>query len=59
MMTQIQSLINDIADIGRNRLCALKKINRPKMGWFSVYTPEEIIHAAGLIPFRIISIKVK
>lgn len=26
---------------------------QPKIGWFSVYTPEEIIYAAGLVPFRI------
>ncbi len=34
-----------------------QKYNRPVFGYFCTYTPEEIIHAAGGIPFRIIGQK--
>jgi len=30
------------------------KQNRKKVGWFCTYTPEEIIHAAGFIPYRLL-----
>ncbi len=34
-----------------------QRYNRPVFGYFCTYTPEEIIHAAGGIPFRIIGRK--
>jgi benzoyl-CoA reductase subunit C len=34
-----------------------RQYNRPVFGYFCTYTPEEIIHAAGGIPFRIIGQK--
>lgn len=37
----------------QNRIDVLKSIRQPKMGWFSIYTPEEIIYAANITPFRI------
>ncbi len=46
-------LLTDITDIHHNRFEILKACRRPKIGWVSIYTPEEIIYAAGLIPYRI------
>lgn len=46
-------LLTAITDIQRNRFDILKACRRPKIGWVSIYTPEEIIYAAGLIPYRI------
>ena len=37
----------------RNKINRLKEITKPKIGWFATNTPEEIIIAAGLHPFRI------
>ena len=31
----------------------LRQINKPVIGWFCSYTPEEIIHAGGGHPFRV------
>jgi benzoyl-CoA reductase/2-hydroxyglutaryl-CoA dehydratase subunit BcrC/BadD/HgdB len=45
--------MKNIDEIYQDRINVLKKIDAPKIGWFSIYTPEEIIRAAGLIPFRI------
>lgn len=49
-MTQ---LLTDITDIHHNRFELLKACPRPKISWTSIYTPEEIIYAAGMIPYRI------
>lgn len=43
----------NINEIYHDRVKVLKQTAAPKVGWFSIYTPEEIISAAGLIPFRI------
>lgn len=36
-----------------NKIERLKEIPKPKIGWFATNTPEEIIIAAGVHPFRI------
>jgi len=46
-------LTDRITDLHRNRFALLKEKSRPKIGWISIYTPEEILYAAGLIPYRI------
>ncbi len=46
-------LLTDITDMHHNRFDILKANKRPKIGWVSIYTPEEIIYAAGLLPYRI------
>lgn len=46
--------INDFEQVSDAKLEHLKSLGKPVMGWFSVYTPEEIIYAAGIEPFRII-----
>ncbi len=45
--------IEKIIDLHNNRLNLLQEINAPKIGWVSIYTPEEILWAAGAIPYRI------
>jgi benzoyl-CoA reductase/2-hydroxyglutaryl-CoA dehydratase subunit BcrC/BadD/HgdB len=42
-----------IKEIADKKFEKLKRIDKPKLGWLSIHTPEEIIHAAGIIPFRI------
>ncbi|WP_025689136.1 2-hydroxyacyl-CoA dehydratase subunit D [Paenibacillus zanthoxyli] len=39
--------------MNRNRAEFVKSAGRPAIGWLSIYTPEEILDAAGLVPFRI------
>lgn len=53
MDTLNMELLTDITDIHHNRFEILQACGRPKLGWVSIYTPEEIIYAAGLIPYRI------
>lgn len=50
---QLLSDITAVTDIHRNRFEILKACRHPKIGWVSIYTPEEIIYAAGMIPYRI------
>lgn len=49
----MQILLDNIIHENKDKLDILRQIEHPKMGWFSVYTPEEIIHAADIVPFRI------
>lgn len=49
----MDDLIGDIINLHQDKLNLLKKITTPKIGWTSISTPEEIIYAAGLIPYRI------
>ncbi|MCP4626145.1 MAG: 2-hydroxyacyl-CoA dehydratase [bacterium] len=49
----MNSEIEKIIDLHNNKPNLLKKINAPKIGWVSIYTPEEIIWAAGAVPYRI------
>lgn len=50
---EISPLIEEFAALSRDNLSYLKTLHKPVMGWVSTYTPEEIIYAAGIIPFRI------
>ncbi len=45
-MEEFTSLLN-------NRISYLQRLDGPVMGWSSVYTPEEIIYAAGIAPFSV------
>lgn len=49
----IQSAVQDVTELHRNRLELLSKDARPKVGYVSVQTPEEILLAAGVVPFRL------
>ena len=51
--SEIKLFIDSIAQEGKERISTIEQTNSPKMGWFSIYTPEEIIHAANIMPFRI------
>lgn len=50
----MNDLIEDIVNLHKNRIDFLQKISSPKIGWLSIYTPEEIIYAANFVPYRII-----
>jgi benzoyl-CoA reductase/2-hydroxyglutaryl-CoA dehydratase subunit BcrC/BadD/HgdB len=48
----IRNAIEGVVNIYRNRFDLLKAADSPKIGWVSIDTPEEILLAAGVIPFR-------
>ncbi len=50
---KITSLIEGFNSLSRDKIDYLKSLDKPTIGWFSTYTPEEIVYAAGMIPFRI------
>jgi benzoyl-CoA reductase/2-hydroxyglutaryl-CoA dehydratase subunit BcrC/BadD/HgdB len=50
----IEKFMSPFIEMLQQKYRKLKDINKPTVGWFSIYTPEEIIYAAGMIPFRII-----
>lgn len=49
----IQEAIRNVIDLDRNRFDLLRADGRPKVGWVSIQTPEEILLAAGAVPFRL------
>ena len=49
----MRDTLNSIFDMNTNKINALRLINKPKLGWVSIYTPEEILYAAGIASFRI------
>ncbi len=49
----IQEAIQGVVDLYQNRLELLRAAEDPKIGWVSIETPEEILLAAGAIPFRL------
>ncbi|MCW9033348.1 MAG: 2-hydroxyacyl-CoA dehydratase family protein [Rhodospirillales bacterium] len=49
----VNRAIEDVVDLHRNRFTLLKEAKKPKIGWVTIYTPEEILLAAGVIPFRL------
>jgi benzoyl-CoA reductase/2-hydroxyglutaryl-CoA dehydratase subunit BcrC/BadD/HgdB len=49
----IRRAVEEVTGLHRNRLNLLRATDKPKIGWVSIQTPEEIFLAAGLIPFRI------
>src|SRR3990167_8967861 len=50
---EVSSLVEECAALTRNKITNLKRLGNPAIGWFSVYTPEEIIYASGITSFRI------
>lgn len=52
-MTAIEQYISWFFQTSQQKIENLKKIKKPSIGWISVYTPEEVIYAAGAVPFRI------
>ena len=51
----IKNKINDIPGFFKNTLTSLD--DRPAVGWFCTYTPEELIASGGFIPTRIMGSK--
>jgi benzoyl-CoA reductase/2-hydroxyglutaryl-CoA dehydratase subunit BcrC/BadD/HgdB len=49
----MDNIIEEISHLHKNRLALLKATNQRSIGWVSIYTPEEIVYAAGMIPYRI------
>ncbi|MBB5046671.1 benzoyl-CoA reductase/2-hydroxyglutaryl-CoA dehydratase subunit BcrC/BadD/HgdB [Rhodopseudomonas rhenobacensis] len=49
----IAAAVEDVLELHRDRLALLAGIDRPKIGYLSIQTPEEILLAAGAIPFRL------
>jgi benzoyl-CoA reductase/2-hydroxyglutaryl-CoA dehydratase subunit BcrC/BadD/HgdB len=49
----IRSAIERVTDLHRSRFELWRADDRPKVGWVSAQTPEEILIAAGVIPFRL------
>lgn len=49
----MQALLENILELNKNKYELLKSIDKPKIGWTSIYTPEEIFYAAGIATFRI------
>jgi len=49
----VEDVLNNVINLHKHRFDLLEKNKRPKIGWLSIYTPGEIIHAAGLLPYRI------
>ncbi|MDP2912427.1 MAG: 2-hydroxyacyl-CoA dehydratase family protein [Candidatus Omnitrophota bacterium] len=47
------SVLKEFEHILKDRAGYLKKASRPAVAWSSVYTPEEVLHAGGLMPFRL------
>ncbi|MEK3903808.1 2-hydroxyacyl-CoA dehydratase subunit D [Paenibacillus sp. FSL R7-0179] len=46
-------LFDSVFALHQDRLERLPLINQPKLGYSSIYTPEEVLYAAGVVPFRI------
>ena len=49
----IRDAVQTVTDLYVNRLGLLGAAAEPKIGWVSIDTPEEILLAAGAIPFRL------
>jgi benzoyl-CoA reductase/2-hydroxyglutaryl-CoA dehydratase subunit BcrC/BadD/HgdB len=49
----IDAALQDVLNLNRDRLALLAATDRPKVGYVSIQTPEEILLAAGAIPFRL------
>jgi bcr-type benzoyl-CoA reductase subunit C len=55
--------LQTMTDVVRDPISAIRRyketLQKPVFGYFCTYTPEEMIHAAGGIPFRILGAKKK
>ena len=49
----IHDAVQAVTDLYVNRLELLRAAAGPKIGWLSIDTPEEILLAAGAVPFRL------
>lgn len=49
----MEQLVTQFKHMNQNKISLLQQKDEGKIGWISIYTPEEIIDAAGLIPYRI------
>lgn len=49
----IKEKVKDIISMYENRWYLLENESKPKINWLSICTPEEIIYAANMIPYRI------
>jgi bcr-type benzoyl-CoA reductase subunit C len=49
----IHERLHDVMALHEERRARLMAEPRPKVGWMSISTPEEILHAAGAVPYRI------
>ena len=55
-MSLLISYINKILDKKSSRINEIikeKTSGKKVLGWLCTYTPEELVHAAGIIPYRI------
>ncbi len=53
-MRQIFSGLAKIQQLAEHHLEMVAKSRKPVMGWFCAYTPQELLLAAGLYPYRIV-----
>ncbi|NQT22578.1 MAG: 2-hydroxyacyl-CoA dehydratase, partial [Candidatus Omnitrophica bacterium] len=49
----ISSLIDELTALSQDRNAYFKNLHKPVIGWCNTYVPEEIIMAAGFIPYRV------
>jgi len=49
----VEDAVRGVVDLYRNRFELLRAEKRPKIGYVSIQTPEEILLAAGVVPFRL------
>ncbi len=49
----VHDAVRGVVDLHRQRIELLRAEPRPKIGYVSIQTPEEIFLAAGLLPFRL------
>lgn len=50
---KVSCALRSVLDLYRNRIDLLRSADRPKIGYLSIDTPEEILLAAGAVPFRL------
>lgn len=49
----IDQMIEEINFLNQNKYELLENSDRSKIGWLSIYVPEEIIYAANMLPYHI------
>ncbi|MFP4641909.1 MAG: 2-hydroxyacyl-CoA dehydratase subunit D [Dehalococcoidia bacterium] len=53
-LVSLQDALEQVEDLLENPVASLERIGRPVIGWFCSYTPEEIILASELHPYRVL-----